>query len=585
MTGESEPSPAVRLRDVALLTAFAFALRALTVGNGTDLDTGCFLVMVRSMSEGQLLYRDILNNLPPLTFYLGRALLAISPGHFIETTRWAMILLSSASIIPVYLTAHRLFGRRTAVCAALVTALDLIGIFYARNLHVSVLEGAAAAWTLWFFLNGLAAQRRRFIMVLLAGVAAGTACAVKPSSVLLAPAFLALSGILGPDLRFDRSLRRAARDAPALALGFAAALAPWAAMLLVQGTLGDFVRSVASLNFHLRTQGVQSDIAGSLPAKLQLLAHTVRMNRWMGIMGVIGLIAICRRNDGRWALPCGMLLAYAVFFAFVYYESHSHYLLPWMPLLALPAGAGAAETWSWAFGGAVRTNRRTVASAVGLIAALAGTTCGILLLRIHRGDWASFAFVFAALATLKGIGLEAFGAEGAVVRRRARNGITAIMIAAVLMAYWSRRHVYLVPSNTLAQEREVAAWVRERVGPTADVAVLAGDSLTILGGWREPPVWEFGRPMIAPMWLDGAFRPWSPHPQMIADSIRYWEAERNVKAVVIREGYAAHIAATDPGGLRRYLEAAFAPVRYFTWPGVDAEDTLRVYLRRDALSP
>ena len=58
-----------------------------------------------------------------------------------------------------------------------------------------------------------------------------------------------------------------------------------------------------------------------------------------------------------------------------------------------------------------------------------------------------------------------------------------------------------------------------------DVAVIASDVLTLYGGWRELPAVYGARPMIAPMAIENAFRPWSPNPRLLSQTTALWEQD------------------------------------------------------------
>jgi len=390
---------------VCALLATALAVRAATWGLGTDVDTGCFLVMVRSMAEGKALYRDILCNLPPLTFHIGRALYAAAPAHLTEASRCFMILATGSCVIPVYLAGARLFGRRAAIFAGLFYSLDLISVFHARNLHVSTLEAVAAAWVLWLFVLALdAGGWKRRLLIGVGGAACGTAFMVKQSSLSLLGAFAVLSFLLNDSLEARPSVRRMGRDLVPFAIGLAAALTPWAVHFALRGLMGEVYYGLVEMNLALRRSGVRSGSVGAAAAKLRLLLATACFNPWPWLGGFVGVVVALRRRMATALIPAAWLGAYGAFFGLAYYESNYHYLLPWIPALALLAGEGAAavvEGFRRSLLDSTFCDRFRVATGAG---GLIGLAVGLLLLLRDRGDLASFAFAAAGAAWLCAVG-------------------------------------------------------------------------------------------------------------------------------------------------------------------------------------
>ena len=456
-----------------LLLAITLLPRLATLSLGTDVDTACYMLLVRSMSKGGLLlYREILCKLTPLLFYLGKLLYAPAPGHFTILTRIVMVVLTSSCVVPIYHVGRRLFGSRAAVFASLFYAFDLLSIFHARNLHVSTLEGVAAAWTLYIFVLALAASRRRPLLVALAGAAAATAFLTKQSSAMLAPAFFLLSLIFAPDLQARPSSRRALRDLAPFLAGYLLALLPWFLYFAAKGLLPDVWHSLVVINFQLRSHGIHHAPTGSAAAKLKLLKDTISANKWLWLMAALGAFAALVRRQWRVLVPIVWCGVYALFLFLIYYENHYHYLLPWMPAVAIMAGIGASglvET----FRSGVEKDKLSRATARTL--ALIGLACfvlGMKLLQFARGDFSSFGFAAAAAASLRAISGPVADRPRRALVRVVRASLIIFLAASVLLAYWSRRYIYWIPTISLAQERQVATWINRRRAPADDILHL-----------------------------------------------------------------------------------------------------------------
>jgi len=563
-----------------LLVAVALLPRLATLSLGTDVDTACYTLLVRSMSKsGLLLYREIYCKLTPLLFYLGKLLYAPAPGHFTILTRIVMVVLTSSCVVPIYHIGRRLFGPRAAIFASLFYAFDLLNIFYARNLHVSTLEGVAAAWTLYIFVLALAASRRRPLLVSLAGAAAATAFLTKQSSAILAPAFFLLSLIFAPDLQARPSPRRALRDLAPFLAGYLLALLPWFLYFAAKGLLPDVWHSLVVINFQLRSQGTHHAPTGTAAAKLHMLAEALSAVPWTWLAATLGCAIMLRLRQWRVLISLVICAGYAAFLFLVYYESHPHYLLPWMPPLALIAGYAATKTISAVQENLLRTQpSRQTALACG-IAALAALALAANLLQRHRGHLASFAFA-AVLLLLKTIAYShATRSARNTFPKLARPALIIFLAASVLLAYWSRRYIYWIPTISLAQERQVATWINGQRAPADDIILIGPNALSIHGRWRQLPFIANDRPIIGPMMITNALRPWSPDAENLAHSILLWERDYSPRFIIARDDYWRTVNTPQAAPLRNYVLNHFQPVKTFAWPEVDPTEYIHIFER------
>jgi len=319
---------------------------------------------------------------------------------------------------------------------------------------------------------------------------------------------------------------------------------------------------------------------GSAAAKLHMLAQAISAVPWTWLAAVLGCLIMLRLRQWRLLIPLAVCAAYAAFLFLLYYESHPHYLLGWMPPLALIAGYAAAKITS-----AVRKNlhntqpgRRT-ALACG-IAALAALAAAAILLHRNRGDLASFALAAAALLLLKALAApRAISAPGKTFLKLARPALIIFLAASVLLAYWSRRHIYWIPTISLAQERQVATWINRRRAPADDIILIGPNALTIHGRWRQLPFIADGRPIIGPMMITNALRAWSPDPENLARSIALWERDYSPRFIIARDDYWRTLDAPRAAPLRDYVLSRFQPVKTFAWPGVDPTEYIHILER------
>ncbi len=410
--------------------------------------------------------------------------------------------------------------------------------------------------------------------------AAGTAFATKQPSVVLVFVFMALDALFSKKLKLEPSWRRPLRDLPAFAAGYALALLPWLIHFAAMGTLRDVWFHLVARHLAMRDMATSSRMTGTLFAKALLLKDTVQANKWLWLLALLGGLGAIRRRQWLALVPIIWCGAYAVFLVLVYYEPFPHYLLAWIPGVSLLAGLGAAYLLTTFLSSlkkdALGAATRFTIAGFGFVAMV----LGVKLLQFDQGDLASFGLAAAAAMFLRCLLPLPKVGRWKRLQRIAKMGLIACLALSVLGAYWSKRHIYRIPTTSLAQEREAAQWVSARLRSGDDVAVLASNALTVHGKWRELPIVWQGRELIAPMWLTGALRSWSPNPSLIERTINLWEERYRVRFLIIREDHWQKTAMPKNQLLRSYIEKNFQLLRTFRWPDVDASEYLHIHMRR-----
>jgi 4-amino-4-deoxy-L-arabinose transferase-like glycosyltransferase len=180
---------------------------------------------------------------PPLyPVFLG-AIYAAGGGAY--AVRAAQLALALATLVLAYLTARRFFGLRVARASLVAGALYLPTAFYASQLYSEILFTFLLVAAAYLFL--LAWERRRGLgSCFAAGALFGAAGLTR--GVALAAA-LAFAGYLL--LRRGPSVGRRAAKAGALALGVAAAVAPWSVYVYRQTGHAVLVDTKSAVIFYL----------------------------------------------------------------------------------------------------------------------------------------------------------------------------------------------------------------------------------------------------------------------------------------------------------------------------------------------
>lgn len=301
-------------------------------------------------------------------------------GNAHEPGRWLSVIYDTGSVLAVYWIGRRLFGRATALLAALLLAATVLNI---QAAHYFTTDAAAAFFATATFACVLAAwHRRSFALFALAGLAAGLAAASKPN-LLLTAGFLALPlleslrlggwGTVVPGWSRLFGRRDGVPVFPVLlASAFAALVAVWTFRFAQPYAF----TGPSPWSFRLNPQW-RADLAFwrsaqegviDLPPSIQWAERTPvafvldNLVRWgmgpaLGIAALAGLLIVTWRIATARSWPSWWLLGIAgwVLFHIVFFGTGlakvQRYLLPAYPLLVLLAAATLIGLVRWARAG------------------------------------------------------------------------------------------------------------------------------------------------------------------------------------------------------------------------------------------
>ena len=197
-----------------------------------DCDEAIYAYIGKRLIAGDVMYRDLTENKPPLGYWLYA--LAVAIGGANETTIRVMPLpMVLLTITLAWSIAGRIGGPTAAVAAAFVYALMSTDPFlYGNGANMEHAVNLFATAGLWFLVRGWDGTRRRSFV--LAGICVGLASLVKQVAVASIVVFVVGLMVRGAGSG-TRSLRSRTVDIVALASGFLATWAVAVAILLVQG--------------------------------------------------------------------------------------------------------------------------------------------------------------------------------------------------------------------------------------------------------------------------------------------------------------------------------------------------------------
>ena len=314
------------------LTCLTLLIRLPYLAEPFDTDEGGYAYLARMLLDGQVPYRDVWDNKPPLVFLIYAAALAISDRP--EAIRLAAAVSVSLATLLLIGLGREVFGTRTGLlaggCFVLATALPRLQGMNA-NTEIFLLPGWIGA--AWVFLIGLRTGARWTWPA--TGALAGLACLAKPVAgwLLLAVAALFLWLIWQGKLTWPAAFRRTCL----ILLGLALVVAPFAVYFWMHQALGDAIQAIFLFNrlYLARNFGVALDRYG-LGAMLFVPNRSVVLEDpfiWLfGLAGVLSL-PILGLNARTGCLLLWTLAGYLG--AKTGWLELAHYYLQVVPALAL----------------------------------------------------------------------------------------------------------------------------------------------------------------------------------------------------------------------------------------------------------
>jgi 4-amino-4-deoxy-L-arabinose transferase-like glycosyltransferase len=278
-------------RRIVLLLAGALAAKAAVLAQlgghpllqpYGDIDSGVYARLAARIAHGDLLLRGE-GAVPYFVSPLYAYFLAATGGSF-QAARIAQILLGTAAVALVFLTARRLFGELAALAAGVLYALTGVVTFHEILILQAALDPFLTALFLYLLAVGLTSggislkvNRKaarplggaRWGMFIAAGAAGGLLCLNRPNALLCVAALAAALFLF----TFKENSRRALLLAATFVAGAAATIAPFTLRNLLVSHEFVLISSHGGLNFlvgngpgangvYRAIPGITPDIAG-----------------------------------------------------------------------------------------------------------------------------------------------------------------------------------------------------------------------------------------------------------------------------------------------------------------------------------
>lgn len=380
-----------------LLALLARVAAAFAVGGGFHFaDEAAYVDAARRLSDGggfAFQYR----NVPAYPVFL--ALLSLDPDVGVRFLRVAQAAVAALGSVAVFALGDRMFGRRVAIVAGLLYALDPLLVVSSGLLYPETVASLLVPIVVLLALR--AVERNSLGFSALAGALLGILALLRPVALVLLPVVAAWTTLMVA----ARPGRRVGHLG-AVALAFLLVLTPWSVRnLRVHGRL----IPVATAGTHVAPAG-RDEVAhrGVLVSMAQwawtepgaLISHTTRqfLNFWelaptrmatddparrqqlhrrdqrlstqplvsLGLrdrvssasfalelaLALVGLVAAVRARWRQTLLPLTVIFAYAMGFAL--FVGKLRYRIPVLPLVFLFTGVGASTIYSLARGTANR---------------------------------------------------------------------------------------------------------------------------------------------------------------------------------------------------------------------------------------
>ncbi len=245
-------------------------------------DSGFYAYFAKAILHGQIPYRDLWDNKPPLGYYLNVAALLIF-GQTPSGVWWSSIVWVMGCLILFYLVSKKLFGRITAGISSILLLITLMNpqIFQGGNLtevYALAPQIGIIGITYLFFTD-----HRKTWFAFLAGVLTACAFMIKQTTIGLGCASVLIMMVSSIN---NWKIREVIKTGLGFSLGFSGLMALISLYWLWIGALGDLVSGVFS-------QGLSS-LGGSVSLVRYYFKYAltdVILNFYIGKLFILAAIA------------------------------------------------------------------------------------------------------------------------------------------------------------------------------------------------------------------------------------------------------------------------------------------------------
>ena len=200
-----------------LVAAQAFLFGRL-VGTDTDYDEGVYLTSLDALEHGQRLGEDVFAPQPPGWYVLLR-LISVAGADSVRGFHIGMVVVAIVTCLAAYLLGRSIAGPVAGLAASALLTIAPPFPLYAHRVLADIPPLGAGLLSLW--LAWEARERRSAFVALLGGATLALALTLKPTAILVLPAFLLL--LLWEPSRRGRALVAATLGGSAVGLAFAVA--------------------------------------------------------------------------------------------------------------------------------------------------------------------------------------------------------------------------------------------------------------------------------------------------------------------------------------------------------------------------
>jgi len=275
-------------------------------------------------------YKDAFGHKGPLLYAIYALGLSFAKGAMWGINLFDLIA-RTLTIALVYVTGRELMPRRSALYAALFTALPLWGIFNSCwwNAQAETFMMPLLIASVWLCVRKEAGLR--LLLIGIAGFIAAQAVMLKPTAVIHALFFIGWLGVGGAEPGFKGKWKIVI----CFLSGLIAGIAPWIIYFAAKGALGQMGEWLLVFNsFH---------VAASLEVKGSALAGTLLRGFWrvFYIIPAAVVFLFIRNNEQRKEL--GFILGWTLACFFTVLIQARFFLYHWLvliPAMGLVAGAG-----------------------------------------------------------------------------------------------------------------------------------------------------------------------------------------------------------------------------------------------------
>lgn len=304
-----------------------------------DADEAMYANAARGILRGLAMYRDVIDQKPPLIYYLYSLLLAVV--NDLRFVHFAAVFFVWGTAVVMYRLVSDLYDKKSGMIAGIAYVLFVAGIGQASNTQIFANFFVSLGVYLFFYAEQSSAKR--YLMLFLAAALVGVSSLFRQQMVFTLLPMIAVVMFQC----FNKKIRCTVLEFLILAVGVVLPYVPFFLYFQSIDTLNDFMRWAYLYNFKYLQLGSELDLTRTLIKALVIAVVASNLVLWWYALKKV-FCFFARRfepNEKKPLFFAVVWFAVSVYSVTMGHRFYTHYFLQLTPVLVFLAAPGIAAVF------------------------------------------------------------------------------------------------------------------------------------------------------------------------------------------------------------------------------------------------